>query len=524
MTLAAGIVLAVLSIWDYPVRQPRHERLSAEFVQAVRAGDYAKMEATSREGVKLLPDDPTWRYNLACSLAHGKDRKAAFETLEKAIELGFRDADAIANDSDLQPLAKDSRFKEALETADRLKNRPILTGPMAVVPAVGFFGETLALGEQNLGWDFDTGVFDARMNLVARGVGKNLGDLYFNRDGDHSLLVVTNYPGLTRVKLDKRGRECGADLDFPNILFPYPVFGNASRALVSGPMRRSIPRAIMTTAASQLKAAQRFYLANQVWVFPAVMDYPTKTYETICSNDVFSSVAPYWIATEGRSWSDQYYLKAALEISGSLHPLVKKEIVARGHLAPTVQTLIRQSLKTVKTEEDYLSPRAHPTCFPPNGLDLPRLKKSAAALRPETIPPVAGVRQVQGTPVNLVGQPAELTYATPFAWAFVLRAAETNRIFHIRAQGAQEYAFAAVHDEKGLSKVERLGPDLARVTIDRSGMTPTNRIDVAVFGKNAGTGWGAPAFVSFAVVDPNAAYSDPFLTPQPKAVPAKPEE
>ena len=524
MTLSAGILLAVLSIWDYPARQATHERLRAEFVQAVRQGDYGKMATVSRQGVQLLPDDPTWRYNLACALAHGKDRKSALETLEKAIDLGFRSADAIANDPDFQSFAKDSRFQDALERADRLRDRPILTGPMAVVPATGSFGEMQSLGEQNLGWDFDTGVFAAQLKLSGKNTGGNCGDLYFNRDGDHSLLVVTNYPGLTRIKFDKSGRDRGMDLDFPNVLLPYPVFGNASRALVSGPMRRSIPRAMMTTAASRLKVASRLYRENQVWVFPAAMDYPTTACETLCSNDVYASVAPYWIVTQGRSWSDQYYLRAALEASRSLQPKVKEEIVARGHLAPVMQVLLRQALKDVKTEEDYLTSKAHPTCFPPNGLDLARLKKSAAALRTEAIPPVAGISAIQGSPVQDQATHPELTYATPFAWAFVLRSSDTNRTFLVRATGAQEYAFAAVHDEKGAAQVERVAPDVARVTLDRSVMTVTNRVDVAVFGKNAGTGWGAPAYVSFAVVDPTAPYSDPFLTPRPVPAPAKSEE
>ena len=62
---ATFIVLAVLSIWDYPARFPEHERLRAEFVQASHTGDSEKMESSSRKGTELLPDDPTWAYNLA---------------------------------------------------------------------------------------------------------------------------------------------------------------------------------------------------------------------------------------------------------------------------------------------------------------------------------------------------------------------------------------------------------------------------------------------------------------------------
>ena len=35
------------------------------------------MERVCRSGVKLLPEDPVWRYNLACSLAYLPDRRDA---------------------------------------------------------------------------------------------------------------------------------------------------------------------------------------------------------------------------------------------------------------------------------------------------------------------------------------------------------------------------------------------------------------------------------------------------------------
>jgi hypothetical protein len=35
-----------------------------------------------------------------------------------------------------------------------------------------------------------------------------------------------------------------------------------------------------------------------------------------------------------------------------------------------------------------------------------------------------------------------------------------------------------------------------------------------VFGRNPGTGWGAPTYVSFSVVDMDAPYHDPALVPR----------
>ena len=106
-------LLAVLSVWDYPARQPRHDALRRQFVAAVRQGDTAAMEETSRRGMELLPDDPTWRYTHACALAWFPDRaKEALDELEKAIDLGYRDSAAIAKDSDLSRLAGERRFAE----------------------------------------------------------------------------------------------------------------------------------------------------------------------------------------------------------------------------------------------------------------------------------------------------------------------------------------------------------------------------------------------------------------------------
>lgn len=518
MVVFAPLFLAVLSIWDYPSRQVQHEQLRGQFVEAVREGDTKTMIEMSRKGVALLPDDPTWHYNLACSLAYLKNHTQAFNELEKAIDLGFRDVEAIKKDNDLKQLSGERRFEELVEYAKEMQTRPLMVGPLATVEATGVSGQQMALGAQNMRWDFDIGCFAAQMKLAAGSSGGNVGDLYMNRDGGHSLLVVTNYPGLTRVKLDAEGETRRMGLDFPNILFPYPVFGNCSRAITGGPYWRSLPRAMMTTeAARMIGRMTKFYLSNQIWVFPANADCaPVGT-----NNDVFASVTPYWLTTAGRSWSDLPYLQAALEVSRTLRPDAKKAIVADGMLAPVVQMLIRKSLKGVADENDYLTAKAHPTALPPNGLDLPRLRKAATELTAETVPPLAVVSVV---PHPLAEQPVwpELTYRSPFACAYVLRAELDERRFTVNAAGLPgcEFAFANVHDDLGAAKLERMGRDAALVTLDRTKMSPTNRVDVAVFARKKGaTGWGAPSFVSFAVVNPAAPYSDPALTPldQPEA-------
>ena len=291
------ILLATLSIWDYPQRFPAHDRLRRQFVAAAREGDAATMEETCRKGVNLLPDDdPTWHYNLACALAYFKNREsAAFDELETAIDLGFRDRKMIENDADLKRLAHLPRYKELVEYADFMKTRPLMSGPMATVAATGLFGKSISLGEQNLGWDFDHGCFVARMKLATGPAGGNVGDLYMNRDARHACLDVTNFPGITVVNLDADGRARKMDVGFPNILFPFPVFGNASLGFTKGPYWRSLPRALVTSEAPRLGKMVKFYLSNQVWVFPSVVDTPPAG----TNGDVVASITPYWLTTAG---------------------------------------------------------------------------------------------------------------------------------------------------------------------------------------------------------------------------------
>ena len=509
-------ILAVLSVWDYPARYQQHERLRSQFVLAVRSGDTATMEETCRKGVKLLPDDPTWHYNLACSLAYFPKRKAeAFAELEKAIDLGFRRPEEIRKDADLKRLANERRFGELVDYAKELQTKPILTGPLALVDATGVFGTTVALGEQNLGWDFDVGCFEARLKLVEGVRTPWTGDLYMNRDGGHSpngpvakKSFLDQFPGITEVRFDSQGRRLGLDLNIPNVLFPYPTFGNCSMAYTAPSFWRSIPRALMTSEARRLKAMERLYLSNQVWVFPSNAD----TAPVGTNGDVFASIAPYWLTTAGRSWSDLPVLKAALVASGSLPRDVKNEIVHRRLLAPTVMTLLRKSLTGVKDEDGYTSPLAHPTALPPNGVDERRLVAAARAMTVASIPPIVPI-SVRAVPPKEESPWPELTYRTTFAWAFVLRSEDDFRTFEITAAGAKEYRFVQTHGAGVRVEIDLLRPNRAKVMVDRRGMSPTNRVDIAVFGRNPGTGWGAPSYVSFARMDSSAPYSDPVLTP-----------
>ena len=100
-----------------------------------------------------------------------------------------------------------------------------------------------------------------------------------------------------------------------------------------------------------------------------------------------------------------------------------------------------------------------------------------------------------------------------------IRAGDETRRFGISATGGSEIAFAKVHGAMGSAEITNVAPGRAVVTLHTSEMSPVCRVDIAVFAKTPTSLWGAPSFVSFAVVDPGAPYSDPVLTPPQELAP-----
>lgn len=77
-----------------------------------RLGRHARALEVDSEVVRLNPEDETAHYNLACSLALLGRIDAALLELERAVELGYGDADHLEADEDLAALRGDARFVE----------------------------------------------------------------------------------------------------------------------------------------------------------------------------------------------------------------------------------------------------------------------------------------------------------------------------------------------------------------------------------------------------------------------------
>ena len=568
-----------LPVWRMPQLWPRHTQLRLQLANVIQRGDAAGMEEICREALRTFPGDATWHYNLACAIAQTGKPADALDELEKAIEFGFRSADAIAKDSDFARIRENPRFAELIEKARALQGKPVKGKPDNRTANVQPNGK-LVLDETNMAWNFDAGVFEANFRItepvtsivsqaaafaksepkspeipyvrgwIADGTGaSNLGDLYVNRDHGHSPLKVGDFPGIVNVKYCSAAHAAQLDVDHPNTLFPNcAVFGNISRAFYKGPYWRSLGRSSFTDPAGLSRRMHILYRNNQFWVMPAHHDFGKKDI-----GDVFPGAAPFQFNTVGSSRSDQGFLRAALAASASFPKETKQAIIHRHLMGPTLQWLMRRSQKGVETEDDYLSPKAHPTAFAAARLDRVRLVEKAHALLPEQIPPFAALNLINSR-ANPLHYPIpgrdfpdtvpEILCNTPSAICLVLRAPEGIRQFMFRAHAegtpqsaATVFTWRVVHGDASAVKFAAMPDDpnatpekgFVKITVDRRNLK--ERIDVACFAKTDGSDWGAPSFISFfpipqesrvyrkdgkiASIDysnPDGVYSDPLVS------------
>lgn len=111
---------------DFLARAARHRTDDVEVLAELantltRLGRHEEGLSLDRRLVELLPDDATVRYNLACSLALCHASAAALLELERAIELGYRDAEHLLADEDLSSLRTEPNFVAMVE---RLRAQP----------------------------------------------------------------------------------------------------------------------------------------------------------------------------------------------------------------------------------------------------------------------------------------------------------------------------------------------------------------------------------------------------------------
>ncbi len=531
--LAAGPAAAATNVFAMPRLQDRHVRLAREFRQALQAQDLAGMESVSRAGAALLPDDPTWRYNLACSLALLKRDDDALSELEQAIELGFRDVALIQRDSDLSALRKLPRFTALMKKARDLKDAPSPGATRATPIRDG----VAWVSSSNTVWNYEVGRFATFFNFptnlpavtnpvvnlpgpagaavrawFAEGTASgNRGDLYDNRDAGHSRLDLRLFPYMSAVAYDDDARRNGLHHGLAQFLFNGATLGNSSTAMTQGPFWRSNARLALADTRHIAFLALQYY-RNHIYFYPEHRDY-----DADYQGDTFPANTPYLVVSQGSSGSDQPFLQAVACTLAAFRPEVKRTLLQTGLLAPTVQWVLRAGQTGVTNRADYLSGPTHPPVFDARRLDPLRMVTLAHDLTTNALPPLAAIRMVEETTkpmgsnlVDHVGD--ELLFDSPAAIARVVRSQTYQRRMVVSAAGSRDargrpltWHWVLLRGDPAkvtLRPLDAAG-QRAEILVDYHGRFPvapdstltSSRVDIGVFADN-GSYLSAPAFVS----------------------------
>jgi len=79
-----------------------------------RKGEYQKGLELDLSLSRICPENKMVRYNLACSYALTGQKEKAIQAIEQAVELGYRDAEHLRQDHDLDAIKSDPRFQALL--------------------------------------------------------------------------------------------------------------------------------------------------------------------------------------------------------------------------------------------------------------------------------------------------------------------------------------------------------------------------------------------------------------------------
>lgn len=531
-------VAGAQSVFDMPRLFPQHRRTLARFMAAAQHGDLTEAEAAARAGAKLFPRDANWHYNVACACARGGRPEEAMEWLGKAVDLGFTDLRQLEGDADLASLQGRADFKALLVRAKALAanppKNPTLSKAFATAVAAG--AEAVVKAE-NTQWDWDPvsgGYMTTLLQVLPSGKAAKpyagpyaetvrpmlapeayAGVLYVNRDEDACAVRYEGFPRLTPVVYDEEAQRAGAHRGPANGLFStglaaLPVVGNASLAMGRPPFWRSLPRAIATDAA-MAATAFRLAMANQLYVYDATPDLNRRF-----KGDLLTSNNPSLVLSADLTRERPEPKAAQRELTelilaglGVLRPETRREMFRRGLLVPTMQRLLRQSLKGAP---DYLSAAAHPTAFDPAAIDAEAFLRQAHALTPEALPPFFQLAVRQETMprqyidyFDAVG--SEGIADTPVSVSRVVRGVGKTRRLTLSATAPNEpgliYRWFVVNGDPERVRVRPLTADGALVTLEadwqgayeKEGM-PMRRVDVACVALRPDGSASAPAFVS----------------------------
>lgn len=534
------------SVFDLPAIQMNYLALQAQFINLMQQGKFAEAEESCRNSLKLVPNDLVSLCRLACALSMQKKCDEAVKTLDKAISLGFNDSGMLEREPSFANLRFREDFNKLVKKAPTATPDPNAPGWKFPCEAAEIKDGIAMVTEKNTAYDTKLGILKVlfkfpqpRPNLpIAVGLGEtgdllrkwysegtasgNYGELYDNHDGDHSNMDYAAFPQISRVEFCDIVKAKGFDKGLQmNIFYNAPTIGNSSMAMVGTSSWRSMPRMALCGPQSPLLYLQ--YVSNQLYFYPEHTDYDSgHNGEGGGHGDVLPANTPYYIISQGSSGSDKVFMDAICAAMAALRPEVKTELVRNGMLAPTLQTIFRMSNKMVKSPEDYLSGKAHPTVFDGTQLDMARMVRVAHDMNTETLPPIALLKvteEDQSIPgVDYFGIPGrEIILNTPCAIARVALSMKYTRRMVVSAEESKDlkgkpltYHWVILRGDADKIKIKPLNKagSIVEILISYQGRRPiepgspleSNRIDIGAFVKN-NKYYSPPSFISVMYLD-----------------------
>lgn len=524
-----------LSVFDLPAIA----RALNAGLQMIAVGQLGEALPRLKALAERYPEHPDPEITLALAEVLRGNAATAETHLDRALDLGFADLDRLLEDRRFRQLGNLDNMpgRIARSEMNRAAGGVAVETRRAVPSIMSVEGLSATVAEGNTEWNPQVGLLVPRFEMppvltrrpvigktnrfekiapflnrwyLSGSAAGNVGDLYDNRDRDHSLLNRRTFPQLVHVEYDAAADERGLAYG-PNRTFAFDriTIGNSSTAIVRGAFWRSQARQLLTEAGGA-ESLFRQYSSNALYVYPEKADHDAE------HGDVMPANTPYYLLSQGASGSDRPFLNAFALALAALSPETKRAARERGIVAPTLQMLLRHSMEGIITEEAYLSARAHPSVFLGEAIDYERLVKAARRLTPDTLPPLVRLSVLSETvPVaerSYFAPPlGERLFTTPSAIARAFRGAEHLRHFRVSARQTEvpegqsvRFVWKLLRGDAERVRIEPGGDGAtAEITVPWHDWAPvpgrpdlqSRRVDIAVFATN-GAEWSAPAFLT----------------------------
>lgn len=505
---------------------PKFAEQQGAIYQMIRAGALGRAAERLDRLIQHYPDAPRlWIVKAEIAISQN-DADTAIDALSEASSLGFAELRKVLTAPGFSAIAKDARVQALLD------EKPDVIAPAPFSPGLVKKGIGLVTAK-NTRWNAalarlevvfarppsqrskpfsrSKGDVMARLTqMVKRGkAAGNIGDVYDNRDAGHSRLRGLDDVQLTVARYSEAAKAKGLHYGLNEALvFDGVAFGNSSTAL-TGKGWRSQPRHAMSTQLGAIRAWQ-LYDNNHIYVFPEHRDHDP--IEGKGFGDLFPANTPLMLISKGSSGSDRKFLQAIQIILAGFKPDVKAVLTEKRLIAPTVQQIIRRGMMGIETEDDYLSPAAHPTVFDQKDVQLDRMLALANGMSPATVPPRAQIAlTAEGRAIDPFASPVpEELFTTPDAISRMWRGGGRSRTYRLSAAASFDandrpltYFWRVISGDPDKITINRVKPDASEVevTIDwhegvknPSGLI-SSRIDIALFAYN-GAEYSAPAMFS----------------------------